>query len=166
MRRIGWLVLLVGLVAATGCQTTGDPTKGGLWGWSEDKAQQRIDERESHKLTLEEEQRIEEERTAALEAESAEMRAQRDALVSKTVQMDEQLASLQTRIRSAKVQTEEAKKEQWDLYTQARSLQSRLTEARSAAATSPDLAAKQEEVKRLEAEMDRLLQEAEALSTL
>lgn len=37
--RIAALVLSLGLLA--GCQTTGDPTKGGLYGWDEEKAKQR-----------------------------------------------------------------------------------------------------------------------------
>lgn len=37
---------LLGAALLTSCETTGDPTQGGLFGWSETKAKQRIAERE------------------------------------------------------------------------------------------------------------------------
>lgn len=164
--KISLLLLACCLFALAGCETTGDPKQGGLWGWSEEKAQQRIDERETRKATLEEEQKAEAARTAALESESAEKRAQRDALVAKTTTLDKELSALQQKIRTATVSTDEAKKRQWELSVQAKSLQSSLDKAQADAAITPDVQAKQDEVKRLEAEIDRLLKEAEALSTL
>lgn len=165
-KKILVLLFMGCLLAMTGCETTGDPSKGGLWGWSEDKAQQRISEREGQKTSLESEQQAEAARTAALESESADKRAQRDALVTKSASLDKELAALQQKIRTATVSTEEAKRRQWELSTQAKALQSSLDKARADAASTPDLLAKQDEIKRLEAEIDRLLQEAEALSTL
>ncbi|WP_022660907.1 hypothetical protein [Paucidesulfovibrio longus] len=165
-KRMTGALLVCALLALAGCETTGDPNQGGLWGWSEEKSQQRIDERQARKATLEEEQQAEAARTAALESESAEKRAQRDALVAKATSLDKELAALQQKIRTAKASTDAAKRRQWELSTEANALQSKLDKARAAAATTPDVQAKQDEVKRLEAEIDRLLKEAEALSTL
>lgn len=39
-------VMLGASLFLTGCETTGDPRQGGLFGWSETKAQGRIQERE------------------------------------------------------------------------------------------------------------------------
>ena len=44
-RRI--ILSLVCSAALCGCETTGDPTQGGLFGWSEKKAGERIAERET-----------------------------------------------------------------------------------------------------------------------
>ena len=58
------------LCGLCGCQTTGDPTQGGLFGWSETKAQQRQDEREE---TLAREQataRREQQNASALRGET------------------------------------------------------------------------------------------------
>jgi uncharacterized membrane protein len=41
-----WFVLLLVCIVLCGCQTTGDPTQGGLFGWSEKKAEERQAERE------------------------------------------------------------------------------------------------------------------------
>ena len=48
-----YLLLLPICAMLSGCETTGDPTQGGLFGWSEKKAQQRQEEREE---TLSQEQ--------------------------------------------------------------------------------------------------------------
>ncbi|MFV1995512.1 MAG: hypothetical protein ACC661_08745 [Verrucomicrobiales bacterium] len=39
---------LVGMALLSSCQTTGDPTQGGLFGWSESKAQHRIYQQERY----------------------------------------------------------------------------------------------------------------------
>jgi len=57
------LVLLLVCAVLCGCQTTGDPTQGGLFGWSERKAEERQAEREEtlsrEQQTMQEEQRRE-----------------------------------------------------------------------------------------------------------
>lgn len=58
-------ILLLG-----GCETTGDPTQGGLFGWSEGKARQR-------QAALHEAVSLEQERTDYARAESGRLRAQR-----------------------------------------------------------------------------------------
>ena len=46
MKKFLLCALLVGTgLAFTGCETTGDPTKGGIF-WSEEKAQDRLQQRE------------------------------------------------------------------------------------------------------------------------
>lgn len=37
------LTLLASVFCLVGCETTGDPAQGGLFGWSQSKADQRID---------------------------------------------------------------------------------------------------------------------------
>lgn len=41
MKTTHLLPLVLGALALAGCETTGDPTQGGLFGWSETKAQSR-----------------------------------------------------------------------------------------------------------------------------
>lgn len=40
------VLCLVGSLLLTSCETTGDPRQGGLFGWSESKAQNRLADRE------------------------------------------------------------------------------------------------------------------------
>lgn len=53
-----------------GCETTGDPTQGGLFGWSEGKARQR-------QVALHDAVSLEHDRTSDARAESGQLRAQR-----------------------------------------------------------------------------------------
>lgn len=67
-------ILLLPVVAAslllTSCETTGDPNQGGLFGWSQGKANQRIAAREQHLSDLERENAYQRGRTHALEQQA------------------------------------------------------------------------------------------------
>jgi hypothetical protein len=93
---------------AAGCQTTGDPTQGGLFGWSESKAQERQRERQASVAGAEAELSSEENRQRTLEAhnQGAEhqiatarsaneraqwnLRAQQMALIAKTEELEKE----------------------------------------------------------------------------
>lgn len=47
MKIIGLIIAISVLPFITACQTTGNPNEGGLFGWSETKAQDRLHSRES-----------------------------------------------------------------------------------------------------------------------
>ena len=51
-RKLVFALLLGSMLLMLGCQTTGDPRQGGLWGWSEEKAQQRISDRERPQVLI------------------------------------------------------------------------------------------------------------------
>ena len=48
MKRLARLVAVASLAALAGCETTGDPRQGGLFGWSESKAQGRQAQKQAH----------------------------------------------------------------------------------------------------------------------
>lgn len=71
-RSAGMLAALTAVAAlVSACETTGDPKQGGLFGWSETKAQQRLAGRQSD-LAREEMQRVHEDRESAALAQSQE----------------------------------------------------------------------------------------------
>jgi hypothetical protein len=80
MKDGAWLggLLALGWIMA-GCTTTGDPRQGGLFGWSEAKAQDRQKEREA--------------RVAGAEAELAHTDGQSRALEARASRTDHQLAT-------------------------------------------------------------------------
>ena len=143
------------------CETTGDPKQGGLFGWSETKAEQRIEQKEQQKTTLEQQQAMDEAKTADLEQQKLLASADRDALAVKVGALEKEVAKVQRSINNAKADTDAAKLKQWELSTQLKAVKRELSDVKD----DPDTVAKQAEVKRLEAELDRLLKEAEALST-
>jgi len=104
LARLGGVLALCGMAA--GCETTGDPTKGGLFGWSEAKARERESERQARVAGTEAELAGEETKRRALEARDVstehqlaeasaanerarqKLRAQQAALVAKTEQLE------------------------------------------------------------------------------
>ncbi len=62
-------LLLLPLLSLVSCETTGDPTQGGLFGWSENKAQGRIYERRQTLSHLEADNAYQSRRTQSLEAQ-------------------------------------------------------------------------------------------------
>ncbi|HSJ04746.1 MAG: hypothetical protein ACAI34_07275 [Verrucomicrobium sp.] len=65
--------LLLSLAAAasllSSCATTGDPNQGGLFGWSQNKADDRIDAREQHLYNLQNDTNYQQSRTNHLRDE-------------------------------------------------------------------------------------------------
>lgn len=61
------MVAVIGLAGMTACQTTGDPRQGGLFGWSEAKAQGRLSVRQSSVAQAEAERGREASRSAPLQ---------------------------------------------------------------------------------------------------
>lgn len=76
MSRIHILLTLGAISILTSCETTGDPNQGGLFGWSQGKANQRIDEREQHLQHLDRENSYQKGRSSALEEQQARKKAE------------------------------------------------------------------------------------------
>lgn len=67
------------LLALTGCETTGDPRQGGLFGWSETKAQGRIQEREEYLGAVESDTEYQRRRSRRLENTAENREAELDS---------------------------------------------------------------------------------------
>ncbi len=68
-------LLLLAAAALTSCETTGDPNQGGLFGWSQGKADDRIYVREQRLAELERENAYQRGRTDELESQAAQKKA-------------------------------------------------------------------------------------------
>lgn len=69
-----FLALAASLLGLSSCAYTGDPNQGGLFGWSQPMADQRIAAREAHLEELERENAYQRGRTSALKEEEARAR--------------------------------------------------------------------------------------------
>lgn len=129
-----FLTLMAALtLAVAGCATTGDPNAGGLWGWSEAKAQQRQAEA---RATLEQEER-----------RGDELKAEKQRLQNQI---------------NAKKKELEAKNRELEALKKKRSTSGRSNDSKPSAATekpgdSKASAATEAEISRLEAERAQLL---------
>ncbi|MEA3209562.1 MAG: hypothetical protein QOE70_2619 [Chthoniobacter sp.] len=118
MKRPGWLVLAPIFAALAACETTGDPRSGGLFGWSEAKAQDRQSARQAEVSRADHELAGETQRQARLRQRSSgtdgdlaqaiatqhfareRLRSQQDALVSKAEQLEEDSPTAATASRA------------------------------------------------------------------
>lgn len=98
------LQLLALAAAATGCATTGDPLQGGLFGWSEEKAQARQASLSQTDAAAQQDAAAQNERAAALRgqradltAEAARLRSELDRLLAENSKLDAQLRELMLR---------------------------------------------------------------------
>jgi hypothetical protein len=71
-----FFLLILAAVSLSSCETTGDPNQGGLFGWSQGKANYRIAEREQRLQQLERENAYQQGRTQELEYQASKKKAQ------------------------------------------------------------------------------------------
>jgi len=70
------LSLVLCTLSLSSCETTGDPSQGGLFGWSQSKADVRIQERQNTLAALDDERAYQRRRTNALRAEHGRLKNQ------------------------------------------------------------------------------------------
>ena len=76
MKKLLLLLCAAASLAVTSCQTTGDPSQGGLFGWSENKARGRQQALTQHLNYVEGNNAAQRERTAELEARKRQLENQ------------------------------------------------------------------------------------------
>jgi len=60
------LILLISMLSLVGCETTGDPAQGGLFGWSQSKADQRVYEKQRELYRVQADNDRQQQRSSAL----------------------------------------------------------------------------------------------------
>ncbi len=68
-RTFSLLLLTASSLSLVSCETTGDPTQGGLFGWSQTKADYRIEERENTLRNLRSDNYRQQQRKSSLQAQ-------------------------------------------------------------------------------------------------
>ena len=158
MKSFFYLPLGVAVFAVVGCNMTDDPRQGGLFSYSSDKYERRIQDREARLASIEAEQAAEERENSRLfrdlatrQKEVAKLKANLNAEQKK---IDQQLNLL----KKDKAKTEQA------------SLLARKNDAIRKESTRveklEDTEAKKREIQRLRQQLDELKMEADALSRL
>lgn len=156
-------VLLVALFLLSACSTTGDPKQGGLFGWSEGKAEQRKAERQSHLGALKREQQEEGARKGQLSAQAASKRSERDAWKKKTQTVDAECTKLKKQMDGYKA----ANSAQETALVELRARQDTLRQrTRDLLNGGGDVAAQEQEAERLRKEVEKLSSDFNSLSLL
>ncbi len=157
-------LILICVFILSGCMaSTHDPREGGLLSYNPKAYEERIAHRKARKDELEIRKMSEEKRTANLEEQILLKQFERDALAKKITALDSDILQIEKLLAVAKTETDAQKHLLWKINTQLKKSRKDLEAAR----TNPvDTKSKENEVTRLENEIDRLLEEAEALSQL
>ncbi len=79
MHRLTYL-LLAATLTLTSCETTGDPSQGGLFGWSSGKADQRSAALQQHLQAVDSDTAYQKGRAAALEQKKAQKQGELNAV--------------------------------------------------------------------------------------
>ena len=163
MRAAQLRYLLVGAVLLAGCATTGDPQRGGLFGWSENKARER-----QHELVRRD--RAAHDRAADEQARGEVLHERQDALDAEARQLQQELARLQQENRSLDARLRKLLQQRRLAEGERRRLQSVLDEnaawltAQAAApAARNDVASRRRSAEQTSQRNDRLQREVSAL---
>jgi chromosome segregation ATPase len=142
--------------------TTGDPHQGGLFGWSSEKADQRIEERSTGLQGLQRQNQIEGESNRQLSQEAAAKQQELAGWQSKVRAVDKENASLKKRLNAYKAKNNNQK----IALDKLRAKQAELQQQTAAIKSGGDVKAKEAEADDLRRQVDRLSKDFEALSRL
>ena len=162
-QRILMMVMAALCAVSMGCATCDDPRQGGLFGYNPDVYKQRIAEREARLQALKEANAAEKERTRALQQAVQSQQNQQEYYRHKVDALDQGIVQLEQTLQARRSQTAGQK----EAYARvAASLEEVKAKRQEVEQSAPNTEAKQRQIDELNAQIDRLLLEAEALSTM
>jgi hypothetical protein len=151
MKRLAWLAGVVILASFAACETTGNPREGGLFGWSEGKAQERRAQKQTHVAGAEAELTHETERGEALQNRSTTAERNLAAAENQRARTEERMHAQQARLVA---KTEQLEADSPTAATASRARSYRLKVNTIAAQTSLTPQQRAERLHALEAEID------------
>ncbi len=148
----------------SGCQTTTDPSKGGLFNYSPEAYEKRKVERRERLKMLNKEKIAEERRQQALNKQASGKQSERSTMQQKLQQTSAESAKLKKQLDAYKAQNDAQQAALTNLKKRQVQLQQELRSAN--AGKGMDEEAKQVEAERLKREIERLASDTAALSAL
>jgi chromosome segregation ATPase len=158
----GCLLMLLSLEACVSSTET-DPRKGGLFGYNPKAYEKRLEEKKATLATTEADTQNAKLATQNLETTKQEKLADHEALKTKLAALYSESGKLQKQLEQVKATNSGQEKELKRLQDQVAVLRTDTIKTNNANTTD---AAKQAEINRLQQHMDKLLEEAAALSAL
>jgi len=146
-----------------GCTRNPDPRQGGLFGYSPDLYQQRIDQKNAQLQSVEEDTAVEGGKTVSLEKDVFSERLRVSKLQQKVNRASRDIKEVQRSLNRMKLQSSKAEKTRAELEKKLAALQSRFQQS---SAPEGDLVRQEAEIKSLESQLTELMKEAELLGTL
>jgi chromosome segregation ATPase len=158
----GCLLMLLSLEACVSSTET-DPRKGGLFGYNPKAYEKRIEDKKATLATTEADTQNAKLETQNLETTKQKKLADHEALKTKLAALYSESGKLQKQLEQVKATNSGQEKELKRLQDEVAALRTQTIKTKNANTTD---AAKQAEIKRLQQHMDKLLEEAAALSAL
>ena len=154
LKSIGCFIIVVFFLV--GCATTGDPRQGGLFGWSEEKAQRRIEDLQLHRNS-------EDDITYAKQAESQRLSEQEGRLkVEYTKQrqhlgeMQDKMSKAEKELRNTEQLSQTKKKEKREAERKLVQIKKELEKMNTL--TEQEIVSKKERITELNRDLEALLQ--------
>jgi chromosome segregation ATPase len=163
LKKLMALSVMALLAASLGCQTTGNPREGGLFGWSSDKAQQRLDQRQQNLSQLKSRQQQQEAETLRLEQERRAKTAEQAKIKKDIKRLDADIVRIKREIASYRAQTTAKQEEKVELQKRLNATKAEVNRVRADALMSED--EKRAEIARLRKEIKTLMEMASLLTT-
>lgn len=160
-----FLLSILVLIAAAGCATTDDPRQGGLFGYNPAAYERRAAERQAKLDELQQQNQAEQQKTEELQQDLSQKQLERDAQAERLAEMDRQVVALENKLARNRPKTGVEKQQHSKITNELKTVREQVKDAKGADSFA-DEAAKRKEIDRLNAEIDRLLREADALSSM
>lgn len=158
MKNVYIIMAIFIFMLSLGCETTTtDPRQGGLFSYNPKAYEKRLEDRRNQRTVLEKQNAQMQKGTEILKGESAGKQAELDEMAAKVASLDEEVNKIEKEIANATLSTDAQKHAKWKLDLKLNGLKSKLTD-------TTDL--KEKELKKLQKDLDNLLEEAMALSNL
>lgn len=156
-------LLIIFSLGACASSTETDPHKGGLFGYNPKAYEKRIEERKAKLAETESDTQNAKQKSKLLDAAKNEKMAQHEALKNKLAALYSESGKLQKKLDQAKTANAGQEQELKRLQNEVTSLRSSTLKINTSSASDAD---KQKKIKQLQQKIDKLLEEAEALSSL
>lgn len=155
--------VILACLLLSGCTRNPDPRQGGLFGYSPDLYQQRIEEKNAQLQNVEEDTAVESGKTVSLERDILSEKRRVSKLQQKVNKASRDIKEVQRSLDRMELQSSKAEKTRAELEIKLASLQKSFQQS---SAPEGDIVRQEAEIKSLESQLAELMKEAELLGTL
>jgi multidrug resistance efflux pump len=150
----------------SGCTTTTDPRKGGLFSYNPKAYEVRLDKRKSELHTIEKNTNIQKIESQNLESKLSQNKKRFRDLTEDINHLNVNLTFLQKRVEKSKVSTKRADSKREAILIKLKEVKQKVANLKSGKFKNQNITQKEKRLSKLQNEFDSLMEEAELLSQL
>ena len=157
--------LLLALLIS-GCATTTDPRKGGLFSYNPKAYEARLDQRKSELSSIEKDTNIQKIESKILESKLSQNKNRFQELTEDINHLNVNLTFLQKKLEKSKVNTKKQESKKATILNKLKKVKQEVANLKNTPYKTKNIKEKEEKLAKLQNEFDSLMQEAELLSQL